>query len=98
MNRDSSLRGAVYVAEQGALLEAHGDVDAESTGAVAVLALREMAEIASDLGLGRPRAFQATRGALSLYVVRGPNRLLASVGKANRNAVSVLKLLGGLPL
>jgi len=96
LSRDASLRGVLSVAEAGTLRETCGDLDAETTAAVAILALRQVTEIALDLGLGRPRAFQASRGALSLYVVRQPNQLLASVGQANRNAMSVLKLLRGL--
>jgi hypothetical protein len=98
LSRDTSLRGALSVTETGTLLETRGELDAEPTAAVAVLALRAAEELAAELGLGRPRAIQASRGALSLYVVRGPAHVVVSVGRANKNAVSLLKLLRGSAL
>lgn len=89
--RIPTLRGVARTAMDGSVLESTGDIDAETTCAVATLAAHQIAAGAAELGLGDLCAWQLSTKNASWYVVTLPKQSIVAVGEANKNAVSVLK-------
>ena len=88
---DTSLKAGALAERHGSVLEAVGELDAETACAVATMAARELAEAAAELGFGRPSAWQLSVGASTWYVAIGRDELVITQGGVNKNPGGTLR-------
>jgi DNA-binding response OmpR family regulator len=84
------VKGAARAERDGSVLEYAGELDAESSCAVATVASRQVEELAAELGLGDVLSWHASMGKSSWYVVHSQDQMLVAVGGANKNPSSTL--------
>jgi predicted regulator of Ras-like GTPase activity (Roadblock/LC7/MglB family) len=85
-----SVKGAARAERDGSVLEYAGELDAETSCAVATVAARQVEELAAELGLGDVLSWHASMGKSSWYVVQSPEQMLVAVGGPNKNPSSIL--------
>jgi CheY-like chemotaxis protein len=90
---DSSLKAGARADRHGSVIEAVGELDAETAAAVATMAARELAEAAAELGFGRPNAWQLSLGTSTWYVALGRDELVITQGGINKNPGVTLRKL-----
>lgn len=88
---DSTMKAVARADRQGSVLEATGDMDAETACAVVTMALRQVADATAELGLGRPAAWHLAAGASTFYVVQCRDELVLGFGGANKNPIATLR-------
>lgn len=90
---DGSFKAGVRADRHGSVLDAVGELDAETAAAVAMMAARELAEAAAELGFGRPNAWQLSLGNSTWYVALGRDELIVMQGGVNKNPGAALRKL-----
>ena len=87
---DPSLKAAARADRQGSVLETAGEMDAETTCAVVLMAAREVAEAGAEIGLGRPSAWHVSMGDSTWYVIHLRDEFVVTLGRASKNPTSTL--------
>lgn len=90
---DSSFKAGARADRHGSVLEAVGELDAETACAVATMAARDLAEAAAELGFGRLDAWQLSIGSSTWYVAVGRDDLVITQGGVNKNPGATLRKL-----
>ena len=90
---DSSLKAGARADHHGSVIEAVGELDAETACAVATMAARDLAEAAAELGFGRLDAWQLSLGSSTWYVAIGRDDLVITQGGVNKNPGALLRKL-----
>jgi CheY-like chemotaxis protein len=90
---DSSLKAGARADRHGSVLEAVGELDAETACACATMAARDLAEAAAELGFGRLDAWQLSLGSSTWYVAIGRDDLVITQGGVNKNPGATLRKL-----
>jgi DNA-binding response OmpR family regulator len=85
-----SVRGVARAERDGSVLEYSGEMDAETSCAVATVAARQVEELAAELGLGDVMSWHASLGKSSWYVVNSHDYVLVAVGGPNKNPTATL--------
>jgi DNA-binding response OmpR family regulator len=85
-----SVKGAARAERDGSVLEYVGELDAETSCAVATVASRQVEELAAELGLGDVLSWHASLGKSSWYVVQSSDQMLVALGGPNKNPSSTL--------
>jgi len=88
---DNTIKAAARADRQGSVLEFTGDIDAETSCAVATMALRQIGDATAELGLGKPSAWHVSVGPSTWYVVQARDELILTLGNINKNPISTLK-------
>jgi len=88
---DPTIKAVARADRQGSVLEASGEMDAETACAVATMAVRQIADATAELGLGRPSSWHISVGAQTWYVVQAREELVVTMGSVNKNPISTLK-------
>lgn len=85
-----SVKGVARTERDGSVLEYAGDLDAETSCAVATVAARQVEELAAELGLGDVLSWHACMGKSSWYVVNSHDYMLVALGGPNKNPTATL--------
>jgi hypothetical protein len=88
---DTTIKAVARADRQGSVLEASGEMDAETTCAVVTLAIRQIGDATAELGLGPPSAWHVSVGASTWYVVQSKDEVLVTRGNVTKNPISTLK-------
>jgi len=90
VSQAGALAGAARARKDGSVLEATGEVDAETACAVVTVAARHLDELAADLGLGELRSWHLSAGKSSWYVVSSGDDMVVALGGASKTPMSTL--------
>jgi CheY-like chemotaxis protein len=85
-----AIKGVARAQRDGSVLEYAGDLDAETSCAVATVAARQVDELAAELGLGDVSSWHASTARSSWYVALTPDQMLVATGGANKNPNATL--------
>lgn len=85
-----TIKGIARAERDGSVLEFAGELDAETSCAVATVAARQVEELAAELGLGDVLSWHACLGKSSWYVASSADQILVGTGGANKNPSSTL--------
>jgi len=91
LSNESGVEALARADRHGSVLESAGRMDAETACAVALMAAREVAEAAAELGLGRPTGFQVSTMTTAFYVVHRADEMFVGKGPTNKNPIAILR-------
>ncbi len=93
-----SLLGFTRADRHGSVVAMTGELDAETTCAVATLARQNTAAMAAELGLGEVRSWQISMGESTWYVVEEADGMVIARGEVTKNPSAILNKLNKLLL
>ena len=93
LSTNAQLKAIARASLDGSVLEVAGEMDGETTCAVAAMAAQRVAEATSEAGLGPPSAWHVSLGDSTFYVVHRQEELLVMSGRMNRTPALMLRAL-----
>jgi predicted regulator of Ras-like GTPase activity (Roadblock/LC7/MglB family) len=90
VTQQNALAGAARAKKDGSVLDVTGEIDGETTCAVATVASRHIEELAADLGLGDVSSWHLSMGKSTWYVVSSVDEMVVALGGPNKNPTSTL--------